>query len=142
MLSEKSCCSRHITLRSMLAGNCYPPPKKDKMAFTCEYCHGQNELGSTSCKNCGAPLPTVSAASTADTHRCPNCGRRLLALASPTCNYCGHRLPEEYIRANEANLRRINEINTPLDDRAAHELEHQQTAGTYLISEITKRLLQ
>jgi hypothetical protein len=34
----------------------------------------------------------------------------LLALASPACNYCGRRLPREYIEAREADLHRVSEI--------------------------------
>jgi hypothetical protein len=38
------------------------------------------------------------------------CHRKLLALASPACNYCGRRLPDEYIKAREADLKRITEV--------------------------------
>ena len=38
------------------------------------------------------------------------CHRKLLALASPACNYCGRRLPDEYIEARESDLKRITEV--------------------------------
>ena len=38
------------------------------------------------------------------------CHRKLLALASPACNYCGRRLPDEYIEARESDLKRIEDV--------------------------------
>jgi hypothetical protein len=35
------------------------------------------------------------------------CHRKLLAMGSPACSYCGQRLPSEYIKAREADLKRI-----------------------------------
>ena len=35
----------------------------------------------------------------------------LLALGSPACNYCGRRLPEEYIKAREGDLQRLTELD-------------------------------
>ena len=35
----------------------------------------------------------------------------LLALGSPACNYCGRRLPEDYIKAREADLHRLTELD-------------------------------
>lgn len=83
------------------------------MGITCEYCHSHNEPELANCKNCGAPLPARGAVN--NTHLCPNCGHRLLALASPRCNICGKQLPEELIRAREIELKRINDLNAPLN---------------------------
>jgi NAD-dependent SIR2 family protein deacetylase len=86
------------------------------MDSTCEYCHSHNEAVLTNCKNCGAPLPMVSGSlgTSRHVHECPVCGRKLLALASPNCNYCGERLPQDYITAREADLKRINDLNIPV----------------------------
>src|SRR5215216_5925374 len=79
------------------------------MAKTCEYCKGTYEDGALKCKNCGAPVSAEDLPGT-DYRSCPYCHRKLLALASPACNYCGRRLPEEYIKARESDLQRINEV--------------------------------
>jgi hypothetical protein len=79
------------------------------MNLTCEYCKGACEDGAIKCANCGAPL-TCKGSALSDYRSCPYCRRRLLALASPACNYCGRRLPEEYIRARESDLYRMIEI--------------------------------
>lgn len=78
------------------------------MTVTCEYCRSSSESGSGKCMNCGAPLGSVAAA---DPHQCPYCHRRLLALGSPNCNYCGRRLPEESIKANTADLNRVKQLS-------------------------------
>lgn len=52
-----------------------------------------------------------------DYRSCPSCRRRLLALASPACNHCGRRLPPAYIKAREADLKRIVDLG---------ELERQE----------------
>ncbi|HZI17827.1 MAG TPA: zinc ribbon domain-containing protein [Pyrinomonadaceae bacterium] len=75
------------------------------MQPTCDYCHGASPEGAARCSNCGAPF----SARAVDFRRCPHCSRRLLALGSPACNYCGKPLPENYIRAREAMWQRINE---------------------------------
>lgn len=33
-------------------------------------------------------------------------------MASPACSYCGRRLPEDYIKAREADLKRIADIRS------------------------------
>ena len=40
----------------------------------------------------------------------------LLALGSPACNYCGRRLPEDYIKAREADLHRLTELDNHAPD--------------------------
>jgi hypothetical protein len=42
---------------------------------------------------------------------CPFCKRRLLALGSPACNYCGRALPEEFVKAREALLERVSDVS-------------------------------
>ena len=64
--------------------------------------------GNTKCANCGAPVNVSS--DLPDFRWCPMCHRKLLALGSPACNYCGRRLPDEYIRAREADLKRITDV--------------------------------
>jgi hypothetical protein len=82
------------------------------MPRTCEYCQSTLEDGAKKCADCGAP-PT--AAEPTDYRVCPFCRRRLLALGSPACNYCGRALPEDYIKAREETMRRIGEAQTPED---------------------------
>ena len=81
------------------------------MSLQCSYC-GCSLVGDYSkCGSCGAPVQNAAAA-IPDYRSCPYCSRKLLALASPTCSYCGRRLPEDYIEAREADLRRIAEVNS------------------------------
>src|SRR5207302_11272069 len=77
------------------------------MSSTCEYCHSVIEEGATKCENCGASLEEREAT---DFRFCPFCKRRLLALGSPACNYCGHRLPDTYIKAREGDLNRLIQV--------------------------------
>jgi hypothetical protein len=74
--------------------------------LSCDYCHGVTVEGAAKCSNCGAPL---GAKAPTDFRNCPYCKRRLLALGSPACNYCGKPLPENYLKAREAMWQRINE---------------------------------
>ena len=76
------------------------------MPETCEYCHGALAEGATKCVNCGAAAGVRGAT---DFRFCPHCKRRLLALGSPACNYCGRALPGEYGRAREQMLQRIRD---------------------------------
>lgn len=59
------------------------------------------------CANCGA---SVGAKETTDFRFCPHCKRRLLALGSPACNYCGRALPEDFMKAREALRQRISDV--------------------------------
>jgi DNA-directed RNA polymerase subunit RPC12/RpoP len=79
------------------------------MMLICEYCKGTCAAGLLKCSNCGAPLAPAAAPAT-DYRHCPFCRRRLLALGSPACNYCGRRLPEDYIKAREGDLQRLAEL--------------------------------
>lgn len=76
------------------------------MAGACEYCHGGLGEGATKCPNCGA---AVAPAAPPDFRFCPHCRRRLVALGSPACNYCGKALPENFLKAREAMWRRVND---------------------------------
>ena len=76
----------------------------------CEYCSCSIGEAETRCSNCGAPI-VRSDAPLPDFRSCPFCRRKLLALGSPACNYCGRRLPDEYIKAREADLKRMNEVS-------------------------------
>jgi DNA-directed RNA polymerase subunit RPC12/RpoP len=61
------------------------------------------------CANCGAPVVS-DGSGLPDFRFCPACHRRLLAIGSPACNYCGRRLPDEYIKARESDLKRIADV--------------------------------
>jgi len=73
----------------------------------CEYCNSALVESEMNCRHCGAPI--VRGGALPDFRFCPLCHRRLLALGSPACNYCGRRLPDEYIKVREADMRRITE---------------------------------
>lgn len=77
--------------------------------MTCDYCHGALKEGATKCVNCGA---AVGEREERDFRFCPHCKRRLLALGSPACNYCGRALPEDFIKAREHMWQRVNELST------------------------------
>jgi DNA-directed RNA polymerase subunit RPC12/RpoP len=74
----------------------------------CQYCQGAIDSLAMKCSNCGAPV--TDAGGPPDYRYCPYCGRKLLALASPACSYCGQRLPEDYLEARGADLRRLREV--------------------------------
>ena len=76
------------------------------MPATCDYCHGALEGGAARCPNCGAAQGPPRAA---DYRFCPHCERRLLALGSPACNYCGRALPADYVRAREALWQKVSD---------------------------------
>src|SRR5436305_8165663 len=93
------------------------------MALTCDYCHSALEEGATKCANCGAGAGEREAA---DFRFCPHCRRRLLALGSPACNYCGRALPAEFVRARERMWQRVNDVSAGRageDERDALENE-------------------
>ena len=75
------------------------------MSRTCDYCEGALAEGATKCANCGAAVGERGAR---DFRFCPHCERRLLALGSPACNYCGRALPEEYVRARDALWQKVS----------------------------------
>ena len=77
--------------------------------MTCDYCKSSIHEGGLKCENCGAPI-SLDGSILSDFRSCPICHRKLLALASPACSYCGRRLPDEYIKARESDLRRIMEV--------------------------------
>lgn len=86
------------------------------MSSNCTYCGSLLEDGASRCESCGAPLAR-DGASAPDYRSCPFCLRKLLALASPSCSYCGRRLPQDYIEVREADLRRIAEIRSDSGDK-------------------------
>src|SRR5919199_6534220 len=94
------------------------------MPLTCEYCHGALEEGATKCENCGAAVGEREAT---DFRFCPFCKRRLLALGSPACNYCGRALPEEYVRAREQMWQRVNEVGAGHADEDEREALENET---------------
>ena len=75
------------------------------MAAICDYCRGVLEEGAAKCANCGA---SAGAGEPRDFRLCPHCKRRLLALGSPACNYCGRALPEDYVRTREALWQKVS----------------------------------
>src|SRR2546423_14358681 len=78
------------------------------MPLTCDYCHSTLEEGATKCENCGASLGEREAT---DYRFCPFCKRRLLALGSPACNYCGRALPEDFVKTREALRQRVSDVS-------------------------------
>lgn len=79
------------------------------MTLTCDYCSGPIGEGEMKCGNCGAPFVHDDAA-LPDFRFCPFCRRKLLALGSPACNYCGRRLPDAYLKAREGDLKRLTQV--------------------------------
>ena len=79
------------------------------MPMTCEYCHSVLEEGATKCANCGA---SVGEREAPDYRFCPFCKRRLVALGSPACNYCGRALPQDFVKAREALFQRVSDVST------------------------------
>ncbi|HEX8187947.1 MAG TPA: hypothetical protein VF586_06340 [Pyrinomonadaceae bacterium] len=75
------------------------------MSRTCDYCRGAVEEAAAKCPNCGA---AAGAREAPDFRFCPHCERRLLALGSPACNYCGRALPADYVRAREALWQKVS----------------------------------
>lgn len=82
----------------------------------CDYCQCVCADGAAKCGNCGAPLGEREAP---DYRFCPFCRRRLLALGSPACNYCGRALPANYVKARESIMRRVGEAT---EGTAGHEV--------------------
>ena len=76
------------------------------MTEECEYCRGRLPEGATKCAGCGA---SVGPSAPPDFRFCPHCRRRLVALGSPACNYCGKALPEKFLKAREAMWQRVND---------------------------------
>lgn len=77
--------------------------------MTCEYCNSSIEQGEKNCASCGAPISGDQSA-LPDFRACPFCHRKLLALGSPACSYCGRRLPDDYIKARDEDLKRVTEV--------------------------------
>ena len=76
------------------------------MSRSCDYCQGSLGEGAAKCPNCGAAA--AGAREAPDFRFCPHCKRRLLALGSPACNYCGRALPEDYVRARDALWQKVS----------------------------------
>ncbi len=100
--------------------------------MTCDYCQSVVEEGASKCSNCGA---AAGAREATDFRFCPHCKRRLLALGSPACNYCGRALPEDYVRAREALWQKVSKATTP------EELEALQYDGDDALKRALKALL-
>ncbi|MFL6256446.1 MAG: double zinc ribbon domain-containing protein [Pyrinomonadaceae bacterium] len=97
----------------------------------CDYCQSAIEEGAGKCANCGA---AAGAREAPDFRFCPHCKRRLLALGSPACNYCGRALPEDYARAREALWQKVSNA-TP------KELEELETGDDDALKRALKALL-
>ena len=78
------------------------------MSRTCDYCQSAVGEGAAKCPNCGAAAVPREAP---DFRFCPHCKRRLLALGSPACNYCGRALPEDYVRARDALWQKVSKAS-------------------------------
>ncbi|HWS87241.1 MAG TPA: hypothetical protein VN282_09770 [Pyrinomonadaceae bacterium] len=99
--------------------------------MTCDYCQGVMEEGAAKCPNCGA---AAAAREAPDFRFCPYCKRRLLALGSPACNYCGRALPEEYVRARDALWQKVSQA-TP------EELEELERGGDDALKRALRALI-
>lgn len=117
------------------------------MLLTCDYCGGSIAEAEKKCGNCGAPV-VRDQSKLPDFRSCPFCHRRLLALASPACSYCGRRLPDEYIKAREADLKRVtevaegsetNEVRRKVDELIRHTANGRSSSslGVFDISSLT-----
>jgi hypothetical protein len=106
------------------------------MAATCEYCRGVIVEGATKCANCGAAVGERRAV---DFRFCPYCERRLVALGSPACNYCGRALPEEFVRAREQMWQRVNDVSAGRADE--EEREALENEGDEAMRRALKALL-
>lgn len=97
------------------------------MNRTCDYCQGVVEEGASECANCGA---AGGAREAPDFRFCPHCKRRLLALGSPACNYCGRALPEDYVRARDALWQKVSDARAgKATPEELGELEHGTDAA-------------
>ncbi|HEX8355508.1 MAG TPA: double zinc ribbon domain-containing protein [Pyrinomonadaceae bacterium] len=103
--------------------------------MTCDYCQGALEAGATKCANCGA---AAAPGEPRDFRFCPHCERRLLALGSPACNYCGRALPEEYVRAREALRQKVNDMGA--GSATPEELEELEKGGDDALRRALKSL--
>jgi hypothetical protein len=106
------------------------------MPATCDYCHGALGEGATKCANCGA---AAGAREPRDFRFCPHCKRRLLALGSPACNYCGRALPEDYVRAREALWQKVSDASE--GKATPEELEELEKGGDDALRRALKSLL-
>ena len=106
------------------------------MVVTCDYCHGALEEGAKKCANCGA---AVGAGEPCDFRFCPYCKRRLLALGSPACNYCGRALPEEYMRARAALWQKVSDAGA--GKATSEELEELEKGSDEALRRALKSLL-
>jgi hypothetical protein len=92
------------------------------MPAICEYCRSAREESALKCPHCGAAAGPREAP---DFRFCPHCQRRLVALGSPACNYCGKALPEDFVKARAAMWQRINEASSGrADEEELKELEN------------------
>lgn len=105
------------------------------MPTTCDYCHGALEEGSAKCANCGAAVGEREAT---DYRFCPFCKRRLLALGSPACNYCGRALPEEFQKAREALWQRVSDVSA--GKASDDEIEELERSGDDALKRALKSL--
>ena len=106
------------------------------MPVTCEYCHAALGEGAAKCANCGA---AAGAREAPDFRFCPHCERRLLALGSPACNYCGRALPEDFQRARDALWQKVSAAGA--GKATPEELEELEQGGDDALKRALKALL-
>lgn len=118
----------------------------DAMTLTCDYCGSLVTEADKKCESCGAPA-VHSESNLPDFRVCPFCHRKLLALGSPACSYCGRRLPDDYITAREADVKRVEGVSEGVHtDEASRKVdevirqaarERSSSPGAFDISSLT-----
>ena len=104
--------------------------------MNCEYCQSVMEAGAAKCTSCGAAaLPREAP----DFRFCPHCKRRLLALGSPACNYCGRALPADYVSAREALWQKLSDARE--GKATPEELEELERTNDDALNRALKALL-
>lgn len=103
--------------------------------MSCDYCQSIVEEGAAKCANCGA---AAGAREAPDFRFCPHCKRRLLALGSPACNYCGRALPEDYVRARDALWQKVSDARA--GKATPEDLEELERSGDDALKRALKAL--
>ena len=112
------------------------------MMENCNYCDSRiGDSAAGQCAQCGAPVSLKPR----DYTLCPYCRRKLLAMASIACNYCGKALPPDYIQTRQTVARTIADQSKPSADGGAGLIaaaEAQDGSNSGLLSQLAHILSQ